>query len=251
MTTGLAHNGVVRGVYSSESMSSVGFGTTRRRVKQMFFIFVEEQAGEIIEYQLLNSNFVPSGQKKKITRQELFKNFVPEPSLFLNTVKPLMRRVNESISLADGHREQGRLFSAEFEYKNVLRIDEEHIRATFGLGLTYFEQGERHNADLIFRRLAGLDGAFMPEHKHLFNEFGIQMRKNKMYDQALRYYGKAIRLCKTDENLFYNMARVLLERGRPSKALHFVERSLAVNPDLEASQTLSAIIHKKLKKSNR
>ncbi len=250
MTTGVAHAGVIQGVYSSEKISSVGFGATRRRVKQAFFIFVEEQTGDIVEYQILNTNFIPSGPKKKITRKELFKNFVPEPSLFLNTVKPLMRRVDKGIQLADGHREEGRLFSAEFEYKNVLRIDEEHIRGTFGLGLTYLEQGERHNADLVFRRLASLEGAFLPEHKHLFNEFGIQMRKNNMFDQALRYYGKAIRLCKTDENLFYNMARVLYEKGRPEKALYFLKRSLEVNPNLEASQTLLELVHKKMKRRN-
>ena len=75
-----------------------------------------------------------------------------------------------------------------------------------------------------------LDAAFLPEHKHLFNEFGIKMRKLGMYDEAMRYYMRAYRLCKTDEHLLYNMARTLYEKGRIKSSRALLGKAMRLNP---------------------
>ena len=84
----------------------------------------------------------------------------------------------------------------------------DNVRANFGIGLTYLERGESDKAENIFARLIKLDGAYEEEHKHLFNEFGISLRKNKMFSQSLEYYLRALDLTKKDENLYINIARV-------------------------------------------
>lgn len=223
----------IRGVFSTESTHYLGLEGVRRKVAQQVFVHVEEQEDGRFTVRRLNRNFIPTGPKRILSREDILTHYVPEPSIYMNKVIPIMRRLDEIVEKADGHREREELFSAEFEYKNALRLDEDHVRSTFGLGLTYLERHERESAELVFRKLVGLEAAFEVEHKHLFNEFGIQMRKLGMYPQAMKYYARAYQLCRDDEHLIYNMARTLYEKGRPVTARRFLHKALGMNPDFE------------------
>jgi tetratricopeptide (TPR) repeat protein len=234
-----------RGVFSSQSQSIIGFGSTKRRVKQTLFVFAEEQADGTFFLRALNKHFIPSGKARVVTKEQLLSEYLPEPDVYMNKVVPMMRQVRETVDAADEHRSQTELMSAEFEYKNALRVDEEHIRATFGLGLTYLDRGEIDNANLVFRRILTLEAAFAAEHKHLFNEFGIKMRKNKMYAQALRYYFRAYRLAHTDEHLLYNISRTYYEKDKLKLARKFLDMALVMDPAFEEAQGLMRVIEKK------
>jgi len=223
----------MRGVFSTESSHYLGFGGSRRRVRQQVFVLAEEQKDGGFSIQRLNRNFLPSGPSKIVKRDELLKDYVPEPSIYMNKVVPIMRRMEETVERGDRHRERTELFSAEFEYQTALGLDEDHVRATFGLGLTYLERNEAENAERVFRKLVRLEAAFGVEHKHLFNEFGIQMRKLGMYSQAMKYYARAYQLSKDDEHLIYNMARTLYEKGNPKVSRRFLEKALRMQPAFE------------------
>ena len=218
----------VKGVFSIDSKKLLGIGGIGR-ASQRLFVYAEQLDADRVVLQRLSRNFIPAGAKQIIPRERLLTQYQPEPSIFLNKVLPLMRRMEESVRTADGHRRRQELFAAEFEYKAVLRLDEEHVKAAFGLGLTYLERQEQHNADAVFHKLMRIEAAFAPEHKHLFNEFGIQMRKRGMYDEAMRYYSRAYRLCRTDEHLLYNMARTLYEKGRLASSRRLLLRALGLN----------------------
>ncbi|OLN27368.1 TPR repeat-containing protein [Desulfovibrio sp. DV] len=234
-----------RGVFSTQTQAFIGFGATKRRVKQNIHIFAEEQPDGSYLVRNLNKNFIPTGKARPISREQLLTDYLPEPDLYMNKVVPMMRRVQKNVEAGDAHRSESELMSAEFEYKNALRVDEEHIRATFGLGLTYLDRGELDNAKLVCRRLISLEAAFGEEHKHLFNEFGIKMRKHKMYEQALLYYFKAYRLSKTDDHLLYNIARTYFERGKLKLSLKFLAMAKAINPAFPEAETLSRAIERK------
>ncbi len=224
----------IKGVFSSQEVRKVGTGTTTRKTIQKAYWFVEENDDGTLMVQPLNSNYIPSGPKRTVTLDEFLERFAPEPEFYMNTVYPKIREVNKTIARADRHRKRGESFSAEFEYNNALAVDEENVRANFGLGLTYLERGDNSKANDIFERLVKLDAAFEEEHKHLFNEFGINLRKNKMLDQSLEYYQRAMELSKKDENLFYNIARVYLEKKDFQKAVACLLTTLELNPELEA-----------------
>ena len=219
----------VKGVFSIDSQQLLGIGGIGRP-SQRIFCYAEQQDGMgRVAIQRLSRNFIPSGSKRYITREQLLTQYQPEPSIYLNKVVPVMRRLEEAVGTADGHRQRQELFAAEFEYKSVLRLDEEHVKAAFGLGLTYLERQEKHNADAVFHKIMRIEAAFLPEHKHLFNEFGIQMRKLGMYDEAMRYYSRAYRLCRTDEHLLYNIARTLFEKGRIKSSRAMLAQALRLN----------------------
>ena len=235
----------IRGVFSTQSLASVGTGTTKRKTIQKTYWFASEIEGDQIEVQPLNVNYIPSGPKKVITKDEFLDKFLPEPEFYTYTVFPKMRELNTTLARADRHRSRGESFSAEFEYSNALKVDEENIRGNFGLGLTYLERGDEGRANDIFERLVKLDAAFETQHKHLFNDFGINLRKSKMYEQAVAYYSRGLELTDKDENLHYNIARAYFEKGEVAKAVTHLDRALQLNPDLEEARQFLAFLEKK------
>lgn len=225
----------INGVFSSQEVRKVGTGTTTRKTIQKAFWFCIEQDDGMVEVQPLNPNYVPSGPKKKVGMESFLTNFSPEPELYVSNVYPKMRELNKTIARAERHRGNKEYYSAEMEYGTALKVDEENVRANFGLGITYLDRGETGKAENIFERLVKLDAAFEKEHKHLFNEFGINLRKNGMLDQAVSYYTRAMELAVEDDHLFHNLARAYLEKKDINHATEYLLKSLELNPDLEAS----------------
>ncbi len=234
----------IYGVFSIKKEGIVGAGHTKKKSAHQLLFFAEEKDDGSICIQPINKNFVPSGPKSFISKEEFLQNFIPEPDIYINKVYPSMRHLQKTIARAERHRRNKEYYSAEYEFKNALRIDEENIRATFGLGLTYLDRGEKDKAKLVFKRLYNLNAAFEREHKHLFNEFGIKMRKNKMYKEALKFYLKAYSLEKWDEHLFFNIARVLFELKKYKPALKFINKALALNPNFMEAIKLKNVIEK-------
>ncbi len=222
----------IRGVFSAQEIRKVGTGTTTRKSVHKSFWFVEQHGSEI-HCQPLNMNYVPSGPKRKISMDELLAKFAPEPEFYMDSVFPKMQELNATISRGDAHREKGESFAAEFEYDNALKVDEENIRANFGIGLTYLERGDREKAQNIFERLVRLEGTFEEEHKHLFNSFGINLRKNKMLDQSVTYYKRAIEITAKDENLYINLARAQLELKDMDECITNLQKALELSPGNE------------------
>lgn len=224
----------IKGVFSTQAVQKVGTGTTSRKTIQKTYWFVEEKEDRtIIEVQPLNVNYIPSGPKRDIPKEDFLQKFNPEPEFYNTTVYPKMRELDDVIVRGEKHREQGNAYSAEFEFNQATAVDEENVRANFGLGLTYLDRGDSTKANDIFERLVKLDAAFDNEHKHLFNDFGINLRKNKMLDQALEYYLRGEALEQNDENLFHNIARVYYDKGELAKCVEYLKKSLEINPGMQ------------------
>jgi tetratricopeptide (TPR) repeat protein len=240
----------IKGIFSTQAIQKVGTGTTTRRTIQKMYWFVEEDDKHVLEIQPLNKNYVPSGPKRNISLDELLEKFSPEPEFYVSTVYPRLRELNMVIQKGERHREKGETFSAELEFGQALAVDEDNIRANFGLGLTYLDRGEANKADDIFQRLVRLDAAFEKNHKHLFNEFGINLRKNKMTDQALEYYHRAEELSVRDDNLMFNIARAHFDKKQYPQTMVYLQKALELNPgQIEARKFAEFLISKGLAKA--
>jgi tetratricopeptide (TPR) repeat protein len=226
----------IKGIFSTQSVAKIGTGTTQRRTIQKTYWSGEELDDGRVSVQPLNKNYVPSGPKRNIDRDDFLTKFNPEPEFYVSTVFPAIKEMDGAIVRGEKHRGRGAAYSAEFEYKQAMAIDEENVRANFGLGLTYLDRGDQIKANDIFERLVDLEAAFEEEHKHLFNDFGINMRKNKMYEQALQYYLRAEGLVANDEHLFHNIARCYYEKGDVKGCKKYLLKSLQVNPNLKESK---------------
>ncbi len=237
---------IIKGLFSTQTISKVGTGVTQRKTVQKMYWYATEKENGDIEIQPLNFNNVPAGEKKTVTRDEFLDNYTPEPEMYTKTVYPKMRELTKTIALADRHRQNGESYSAEHEYSKALNIDEENIKANFGLGLTYLDRGDKQKGTDILERLVKLDAAFDKEHKHLFNEFGISLRKNELLDESLNYYQRAEKLASSkDENLYYNMARVYFDKKEMKMVGECLKKALQINKDMEAAQKFLAYMKKK------
>ncbi len=232
------------GVFSRQKIAKVGTGTTTRRVAQIGYYFVEQMADDMFQVRPLNNNFVPTGDPEEIDRDELLKDYTPEPEMYHKQVLPNMKDLQKTLARADRHRKQGNSFSAEMEYGNAIKVDEYNVRGNFGVGLCLMERGEKDRANDIFARLVAMDAPFSPKHKHMFNDFGISLRKSKMIPQAVEYYSKAIALSPDDEHLRYNLARALFEEKEYTKVREELKKCLELNPDFAEAQKFVAYLDK-------
>jgi tetratricopeptide (TPR) repeat protein len=225
------HNKLLRGVFSTVELATVGLGIAKRRLKTEVLYFAEEVETDRISLRRLNQESIPAGEARFLSKEELMADFLPEPLVYMNRTAPALEKLEKTVDRGDRYRKKNELHSAEMEYKQALRIDVDHIRATFGLGLTYLDKGNTTKAGIVFKKLIKMDATYQPKHKHLFNEFGIKLRKGGLLDKALEYYSKGYNMCRDDENLLYNMARVLFHRGDKGKARHYLNKALELRRD--------------------
>ncbi|WP_419785612.1 tetratricopeptide repeat protein [Pseudodesulfovibrio sp.] len=228
--------------FSTVRIIKVGTGTTARKQETRQLWLVEHREGESFAVRKLNTQFVPVGEQTVINREVLLADYFPEVDIYNTRVKPAMSMLDETLAVADEHRENRKPLSAEMEYTRALDVDERNVRATFGLGLVYLERDDLDKSRMIFAELVEMDAAFENRHKHLFNEFGIFLRKRNLFEEAVRYYSRALEingeLYGEDENLYYNLARAYYEKGEWGPCVEFAGRALAVNQQHEHAMVL-------------
>lgn len=220
----------LRGVFSLEQSAKIGHGTTKRTTSSLQFFYVAEEADGRLSVRLINANYLPTGDPEFISRELLMEDYSPEPEVYHEMVFPAMRELSKAIARGERHLSNGEPFSAELEFLGALKLDEDNVRATFGLGLAYFEREQLDKADAVFQKLVKMRAAFEEKHKHMFNAFGIQLRKNNMFTQALQFYARAQQLCGADEHLLFNMARCLCEMGDADGCASYLQKALELNP---------------------
>ncbi len=235
----------IKGIFSTQVREGTSTGSTTRQVIRKQYWGALELDGDIVEVQPLNANYVPSGPKKQVSKDQFLASFNAEPEFYVSTVLPRMRELEKNIQRGEAHRKSGESYSAEFEFNSALRVDEDNVRATFGLGLTYMDRGDTLKAEDILGRLVNLEAAFDARHKHLFNEFGINLRKNHMFGQALDYYERAMELSSQDDHLLVNIARLHFERGDIRKCILHLKEALDLNPDQDEAKQFWSFLQRR------
>lgn len=227
----------VSGVFSTQEVKKVGAGATQRRTKAKQYWLVNELDGGQAEIQPINENLVPTGKKRTIRLEDLLERFEPEPEFYVKTDGTSREAWKELKERSAAGAEGGVEISlAGFNLTGSPEDVEKSARSSFGLGLTYLKRGNREKAEDIFRRLAEIKADFVPEHKHMFNDFGISLRKQSLLDLAVLHYLRALDLAGNDENLHHNIARAYFEKQDLTAAIKSLEMSLAINPGLRESR---------------
>lgn len=238
----LSCSGGIRCVFSFEEDMTVGTGTTKRKHSSKIYVFVEELSTDEYTLQRLNAQNVPSGELSTISRDELAEKYTPEIEKLENEVIPAMEQLEEHLDDGDMHRADGKLYSAEGCYNKALAIDEDNVRALFNLGMIYIALNDLGRAREMTKGLINMKATFDGKNQHLFNEFGISLRKSSMFNEAVEYYSKAAEYAPDDENVFFNLARANYERGTWEECSHALLKSLELRPDLDVSLELGQLI---------
>jgi tetratricopeptide (TPR) repeat protein len=227
---------------SDKEQGKLGIGGTSKTTERQIYYYAERTGDGTLYVQPLNGNFVPSGEKTTLAPEKFLERFKPEPLVFYNKVKPAMESLQQSMERAEKHLAEKKLDKAEKDFKKALAVDGENIKAIFGLGITFLTGGKLEEAGEVFQNIMALDLAFHAEHTHLFNEFGIKMRKAGMLDKALDYYQKALRLNLRDEHLHFNVARIHYDAKDYAKARESLKEALSIDPGFaEADKMLKVV----------
>jgi len=208
----------IKGIFSSNE--DIGHLTQHKK-----YWFAKEISPDTISLQPLDQDYLPTGQQIIETKADFLNAYVLEPEL-------CYKLLTQQVMQGDFYRKQGLNQQAKDQYQNVLRIDVENIRANFGLGLTYLALNQLEKGKYVFECLVKLDESFQEEHKHVFNEFGIGLRKKMLYDEAIAYYARAAELSPGDEHIHVNMARALFEKKDVENAFGSLKNALELNPSL-------------------
>jgi len=226
------------GVYLEAINGTIGIGNTAQKAEMRNYYLARVIAEDLIQVQLLDMDDNPLHIKEEMDPEEFHRRFRFQPDYFKNKKSPTEKKIDEAVARGDEHYTRKEYNSAEFEYGKALKLDEDDVRANFGIGKVYLAQGDIAQAKEVFEKLSKIEAVFEEKNKHIFNELGIELRRMGQYDQAIAYYAKAISFVKDDENLFYNIARANLERGNKEQARQFLDQALSLNPGLQAAKRL-------------
>jgi tetratricopeptide (TPR) repeat protein len=229
---------------SDKAENKLGSGGSAQRTSRCLYYYAERNGQGVISLQALNGKYFPSGRKKELTLEELIESYRPEPLLYYNKIKPVVDGVESDLEKGEKNLEGERADAAAKCFKRALEVDDENIRGLFGLGMAYLAAGKTEEAGELLGRIMDLEIAFDAAHSHLFNQFGIRMRKAGMLSQALDYYNKAIALNGEDEHLYFNLCRIHYEMSDFDAALGCVAKALHLNGEFPEGKKMLAYLIK-------
>ncbi|MCU0575569.1 MAG: tetratricopeptide repeat protein [Desulfobacterota bacterium] len=234
----------IQGIFFEESTITLGTGHTQKTQRVKNYCQAEQIDDEKVKLHFLGNEGKPTGIVIELSCDEFLKRYTLDPHFRIKTKDEGDH--DRHVAIAEKHRERGENNSAEYEYTNALKIDPDSIRANFGIGTLYMEMGDTAKAREVFQKLSEIDAIFEEENKHLFNEFGIELRKANMVDEALANYKKAITISPGDEHLHFNVARLYYDRKDWVNALEWLKKALGINPLFRDAKNFEGLILKEM-----
>jgi len=226
------------GVYRHTSWTTIGTGSTAKRKIQIidyYFEGLDPDESGLFNAQIVDYTGKPLQMFDRLRPSEVYKMRLISDNL--GDLPKILDKVNmlkSHVKTAERHLEQGEYHSAEYEYDNALKIDKQNVEANLGKGKTLFKMERYEEAKEIFDELSENPELYLEEHKHLFNEYGINLRQMSMYDCAAESYKRAIRVNPYDPHLYYNLAIACVKLGDTPLAVKLLDRAVKLKRKLES-----------------
>jgi tetratricopeptide (TPR) repeat protein len=224
-------------IYLKQESIRLGFGSTSRDTVIENYFQVEEAIEEnMVSIRLLNISDQPFGEPTLITREELKQDYTPCPDYFTNKKDPKVQLAEKHVELGEVHYENRQFFSAEREFNNALALNEKDLKANLGKGKSLYARGEKKKAKEIFDELSQMDDLYEKDNKHIFNEFGIELRRRNLHDEAIANYTKAIAIDSEDPVLYYNLGRAYYEKKDREESIEQLTKALTLKDDFKEAR---------------
>ncbi|MGE4292762.1 MAG: tetratricopeptide repeat protein [Desulfovibrio sp.] len=227
-----AHGREVLGVYSHSQKYQYQFKERDSSYRQGTYWFVIRLDEERYSVQPLNGHHLPSGVTKTVSKEEFLQYYTPEMEYFRKNTVPALDSLREKLFMGRRFFDLGRMDKAEKLFCSIVIMDEANIEANTGLTEVYANQKRFTELRTVLDRLFGVDELFREQQRHKFNEFGMLLRKKGLFDDAIRFYRKALEVNSEDDHLHFNLARAYHERGKHDQCLAHLYESLRLNPAL-------------------
>ncbi len=225
------------GVYRHTSMATIGTGSTSKRKVQIIDYYIKDLTpGEdmLIEAQVVDYMGKPIQMFDRLKPSQVYQcRLLCEDINKLPEMLKKLHMLKSHIAVAEQHYQRSEFHSAEYEFDNALKIEGKNVEANLGKGKTLFKLERYEEAREIFDELADNTELYTEEHKHLFNEYGINLRQLEMYDKAIESYKRAIVVNPYDPNLFYNLAVAYVKKRDRDSAIKVLQRAVMIMQKLE------------------
>ena len=243
-------NETIKGVYYETKKIEAGTMATRRThdAAHDLHYFAKSAAKGKVDLFVIKGDGTPTSMLADTISMEDFKARFKDCASHECDLKPKtevdMKKEAASKKTAIGkmHLDKQEFHAAAFEFGQAIKVDEQNLDAHLGKGKAHIGLGEVDKARETFAKMSSIDSLYDKENKHLFNEYGIELRKGKMYDMAIDNYRKALEIDAEDEALYFNLARAWHESGKLDEAVESLKKALAMKPDFnEAKLLLNAL----------
>jgi len=235
----------ILGIYSLERKTSIGSGATADQYQQKTYWYVRRMGDDEYEVQPLNKSHVPSGMKSSLAKSEFISGYTPEPKYYEANTLPVLISLKKKIEKGEEYFDKGLLDESEREFLKALMIDELNVEANFGLGTVYCEKKEFRKLKKVMDILLNTDAAFQEEQRQRFNKLGINLRKQGLHEDAIRYYSKSLEYNDSDDHLHFNAARAYFDNGQHDKCLEHLGIALKLNPEFKEAEKFMSYCLKK------
>jgi tetratricopeptide (TPR) repeat protein len=223
------------GVYSSLTKGPKEERASAKR-KQYWFVWDNGEAGYSV--QPLDGAFTPQGEALVMEASTFRASFSLEP-----TILAAPERRSPAPAAPFPQPEQQAADQAEVE---------NFLRSHFGALLLKIKRGDDLSASLkALQELAEVEEGIVPEHKYMFADFGINLRKGEMPEIALVHAKRVLSLAPGDGNAHFNIARIYYVLGKLGEAEQHLLAALEFAPDLECAKDFLAYIGTERHKTER
>ncbi len=238
---------ILNGVYAKMSKITIGTGSTSKATDIVTHYYAEQINDTTVSIDILGINNKPSGIKKFIDIEDFKKEFQYIGDLEdFDENTDLDKVVEKHIERGKNYLKEQKFDFSEQEFNAVLTHDENNIHAHHGLSKVYLETEDFDKANKILKKMGGLDNLYSVENKHIFNEFAINLRKQKLYEDAINNYNKAIAIDPKDEILYYNLARAYFEQKDFQNAKKTLQKALELNPNFKEAEKFLKFISQRI-----
>jgi tetratricopeptide (TPR) repeat protein len=129
-------------------------------------------------------------------------------------------------ALGIAYARSGAREAAQRTFARVLTLDARNALALQNLGTLRLEAGEFAAAEQAFRRALDVDPRLAPAHTGL----GVVSERNGDRSAAIEHWRRAVELDPSEFNALYNLATRLVEQGRVSEAMPYLDRFVRTAP---------------------
>lgn len=237
-TSGSGQSDMNEGIYYEEKAMETGTMGTRQTSAEkhaLHYWLKENDKGEVDMYYLKPDATPTAIVVETITKEDCEKRFkdCSTHSCQFREKSPEEKKAEateKKIRLGEKHLEKSEFNAATFEFGQALKVDKQNLKAHFGKGKAHISLGETDKAKEHFDEMAKNNDLYTEEHKHIFNELGITLRRNGMFEEAVGNYNKALGIDTNDEALYFNMARAYKEWGKTPEAITNIQKAIKLNP---------------------
>jgi len=243
----------IKGVFYESKTMEVGTMATKRvhdAMHDLHYYCKSNSSGQVDLYYLKPDGSPTAIVMETIEREEFDTRF-KDCSNHKCELKPLSKEekladeATTKVNIGQQHLERKEFNAAAYEFGQASKIDKTNLHAHLGKGKAHLGLGEVDKAKESFQKMSEIDTLYDKENKHIFNEYGIELRRGQLYDLAIENYKKALSIDSEDEALHFNMARAYQESGNNKEAVKYLEKALALKPDFTEAKSLYAALTKK------